>query len=225
MKNVKIIITLVISAVLLTMLFQNCSSPFEASIESYNKDSQGSNLLPTDSSDSDSSSNNNGFQFPDNSSSSVGSGTGVGSNNTALPISTDCGNTAGVSISKFKTSVTGNYYNATETGTVAPGTVMSFPFVIDLTEYPRGIKFIFESGFSSGSYNRKDLSISKCPGQFEGLSSSCVQKNRIAGGLSTDPVKETGTLCKVEPGIIYYFNIRPTFASDETAAILNPRMR
>lgn len=133
-----------------------------------------------------------------------------------------CGNPVGVSISKFKS--TDNYYNVTETGTITPGTIMSFPFVVDSVKYPFGITIEFEAGFSSGSYNAKDVSISKCPGKFDSLPSRCISKNSVAGRLVTDPIKELAT-CKVEHGVTYYFNIRPTFTGNDAAAVVFARSR
>lgn len=150
-------------------------------------------------------------------------GSGVGAGNTmppAIPIGSECGNSSGVTISSFKSD-----RGYTETGTVAPGTVMSFPFVIDSVNYPNGIKISYESGFSSGSYNRKDFSISKCPGQFQDLPAGCVQINKTAGALNTDPLKESITLCKVEYGVTYYLNIRPTFSGQDAAAVVVVRQR
>lgn len=152
---------------------------------------------------------------------SGGSGS-TGGNAPVSPIATECGEAAGGSIFQFKSTM--GYYNVTETGTVAPGTVKSFPFVIDSSKYPYGMSFVYESGFSSGSYNMKDISISKCPGQFEGLPTRCLKLKTVGGYIVTDPVKDV-TTCKVEHGVTYYFNIRPSFEGQDAAAVVDPKSR
>lgn len=140
----------------------------------------------------------------------------------SVPASSSCGSIPGVSVSQFKSTM--GHYNQTETGTVSAGTIMSFPFVIDSSQYPYGMVFPYEPGFSSGSYNVKDISISKCPGQFEGLPAKCLSVKTVSGRIVTDPVKDS-TTCKVEHGVTYYFNIRPSFDGQDAAAFVDPRAR
>ena len=127
-----------------------------------------------------------------------------------------CSPSTGASIGTF--NMTGTTLNITETGTIGAGATMAFPFVLDSADYPFGVNFEIEPGYSSGSYNMKDISVSSCPGVFTGLTSSCVKLSVVSSRIGTAPVG-TATLCEVTPGKTYYFNMRATPSLDAAAYI------
>lgn len=138
------------------------------------------------------------------------------------PSAAGCVTPSNTSIGTLK--ATAGSYQQTESGTVPAYGVLAFPFTLDAALYPYGIKFNLESGFSSGGYNLKDVSVSSCPGVFDGLASPCVKRSAIANAISTSS-SGTVSLCEVIPGRQYYFNLRPTLAGQDTAAMIGPMPR
>lgn len=122
-------------------------------------------------------------------------------------------------------NATGNKYNQTESGTIPVGGTKAFAFVAESSAYPYGMKFEIESGYNSGAYNPKDISVSTCPGAFDGLAYPCKKTGVIANRISTAPVGTATSLCEVIPGQTYYFNIRPSTAGQDAAAMINPMAR
>lgn len=122
-------------------------------------------------------------------------------------------------------NATGNKYNQTESGTIPVGGTKAFAFVAESSVYPYGMKFEIESGYNSGAYNPKDISVSTCPGVFDGLAYPCKKSGVIANRISTAAVGNATSLCEVIPGQTYYFNVRPTTAGQDAAAMINPMAR
>lgn len=121
-------------------------------------------------------------------------------------------------------NATGDRYNQTESGTIPVGGTKAFAFVSQSSAYPFGMKFEIESGYNSGSYNPKDISVSSCPGEFD-VAYPCKKSGVIANRVVTGAVGTATTVCEVIPGQTYYFNIRPSTAGQDTAAMINPMAR
>lgn len=125
-----------------------------------------------------------------------------------------------VVVEKIPVSFKGNIIKF-ETGTIGPGQVKSYSFVASKMLFPNGVRFSLVEGISEGSYNRKDFSVSRCPGVFEGLPESCLKKGRLVDRISAT-FEEQPNRCKINDGETYYFNMRPPIYGGNTAAVVTP---
>lgn len=119
----------------------------------------------------------------------------------------------------------GTIYTQTETGTIPAGNVKAYPFVVDPVAYPYGIMIEIEAGNSQGAYNAKDMSVSTCPGVFDGLATPCRKTNQVANRINTSTAGNATSLCQVTPGKTYYFNLRPSNVNQDAAAMMYYRSR
>lgn len=214
------VLVLGVLGVVIIFGFQNCAEPFSVSSETSVLTTE---LAAEPNTQQDQAGNINpgseNSAVPDND----GNQNGGGSNNGSYPLTnTEC-NASGVTMSQLKS--TNGHFNVTESGTIATNTTMSFPFIVNKSNYPYGISFQFEAGFSSGSYNMKDFSVSLCPGIFEGISSRCLRKFTSANTIVTDVTTSVNSACKIEAGKTYYLNVRPSISGQDGAAMINPVQR
>ena len=153
---------------------------------------------------------------------SAGTGAASAASGTTQPVA-GCVTPAGTTIGTLK--ATGTILNQTESGTIPAGAVKAFPFVLQAIDYPYGAKFEIDSGYNSGAYNPKDVSVSSCPGVFTGLAYPCMKTGITANRISTAPVGNATSLCETIPGQTYYLNVRATNPALDAAAMINPMKR
>lgn len=129
-----------------------------------------------------------------------------------------------VTIEEFPLSHSG-FMTKFETGTISPGTVKAYSFVANRAVFSKGILISIVEGYNSGAYNSKDISVSKCPGDFEETPAICMKKRHVVDRINVD-FQDSNNISKrcaiMRDGATYYFNIRPGQHGLDAAAVVYP---